>query len=90
MSAMRFITIQFTDGSKVRFSFPVQAANKAAQQMKIEDFLKGQHFVVQTEARLIVYPVASIRSLEFSTGGENLEGIKLPLHTLRNATLVSS
>lgn len=90
MSAMRFITIQFTDGSSVKYSFPVQAANKAAQQLKIEDFIKGQHLVVQTEGRLIVYPVASIRSLQFSTGGDNLEGIKLPLHTIRNATLASS
>jgi hypothetical protein len=87
---MRFITIQFTDGSKVRYSFEAMTDNKAAQQLKIEDFLKGNHLVVQTEGRLTVYPVANIRALEFSTGGENLEGIKLPMHTIRNAKLSSS
>ena len=90
MSAMRFITIQFNDGSKVRYSFEAMTDNKAAQQIKIEDFLKGQHLVVQTEGRLTVYPVASIRALEISSGGASLEGIKLPPHAIRNAKLASS
>jgi hypothetical protein len=87
---MRFVTIQFNDGSKVRYSFAAMSGNKAAQQMKVEDFLKGHHLVVQSEGRLTVYPVANIRALEFSSGGESLEGIKLPLHTIRNAKLASS
>ena len=90
MSTMRFITIQFTDGSKVRYSFEAATDNKAAQQLKIEDFLKGNHLVVQTEGRLTVYPVANIRALEISSGGASLEGVKLPLHTIRNAKLASS
>lgn len=90
MSAMRFITIQFNDGSKVRYVFEPMTSNRAAQQLKIEDFLKGRHLLIQTEGRLMVYPVENIRSLELSSGGENLEGIKLPLHTIRNARLASS
>ena len=88
MNAVRFITLQFVDGASVRYSFPMQGQTKAAQQLKIEDFLKGQHLVVQTDGRLTIFPVANIRSIEFSAGGENLEGIKLPLHTIRQATLV--
>ena len=45
MSPMRFITIQFVDGSKVKYSF--------------------------------------------SAGTASLEGIKLPPHTIRGATLLS-
>ena len=90
MSTMRFITIQFTDGSRVRYSFEAATDNKAAQQLKIEDFLKGNHLVVQTDGRLTVYPVANIRALEISSGGSTLEGVKLPLHTIRNAKLASS
>jgi hypothetical protein len=83
---MRFITIQFNDGSKVKYSFPVQAANKAATQLKLEDFFKGRHLVVQVEARLVVYPVENIRAVEFSAGsGGDLEGIRLPAHTIRDA-----
>jgi hypothetical protein len=90
MSAMRFLTIQFNDGSKVRYSFDAMTDNKAAQQLKLEDFLKGRHLAIQTEGRLTLYPVENIRSLELSSGGASLEGVKLPLHTIRNAKLASS
>jgi len=87
MNPMLFIAIEFSDGSKVKYSFPAQAPNSAARQMKIEDFLKGRHFVIQTEGRLIMYPMENIKAIEMSTGGESLEGVKLPLHTIRDAKL---
>jgi len=74
----------------VRYSFEAMTDNKAAQQLKLEDLLKGRHLAVQTEGRLTLYPMENIRSLELSAGGGNLEGIKLPLHTIRNAKLASS
>ena len=90
MAAMRFINIHFMDGSKVRYSFAPMTDSKAAQQIKIEDFFKGRHLVVESEGRLTIYPMENIREVEFSAGSSGLEGIKLPLHTIRNATLVSS
>lgn len=88
---MRFITIRFTDGSSQKYSFPVQAQNKAAIQLKLEDFLKGNHLVIQTDHHLSVFPMANIRQIEFSAGsGDDLEGVKLPAHTIRNASLVDS
>ena len=90
MAIMRFISIHFMDGSKVRYSFSPMTESKAAQQLKLEDFLKGRHLVIQTEGRLTLYPMENIREIEFSAGSSGLEGIKLPLHTIRNATLVSS
>ena len=90
-AGIRFITIQFNDGKSVKYSFPVQAGNKAAVQLKLEDFLKGRHLVVQTEARLVVYPIEGIRRVEFSAGsGGDLDGIRLPAHTIRGASLVDS
>ena len=89
MSPMRFISIEFTDGAKIRYSFPVQTGSKAARQVKIEDFLKGRHLLVQTEDRLVVYPIENIRSIEFSAGTAAMEGIKLPPHTIREATLLA-
>jgi hypothetical protein len=83
---MRFITIQFTDGSKVKYSFPVQSPNKSATQLKLEDFFKGRHLVIQAEGRLTVFPIENVRKVEFSAGsGGDLEGIKLPAHTIRDA-----
>jgi hypothetical protein len=84
---MRFINIHFMDGSKVRYSFTAMTDSKAAQQIKIEDFFKGRHLVIQSEGRLTIYPMENIREVEFSAGGAALQGIKLPLHTILNATL---
>ena len=89
MTPTRFMTIRFVDGTSVKYSFPVQAANKAAAQLKIEDFFKGRHIVVQAEAQLVIYPIENVRSVTFSAGsGGDLEGIKLPAHTIRNASQV--
>jgi len=86
MTPIRFITIQFHDGKSVKYSFPLQSSNKAAQQLKLEDFLKGRHLVIETESRLVIYPIESVRKLEFSAGsGGDLEGIRLPAHTIRDA-----
>ena len=91
MTAIRFITLKFADGASVRYSFPGQSANKAAQQLKLEDFLKGRHLVMEADGRLMVYPIENIRSIEFSGGsGEALEGVRLPAHTIRGAKLVES
>ena len=87
MSPMLFIAVHFADGSKIKYSFPNQGANSAARQMKMEDFLKGRHLVIQTEGRLIMHPMENIRTIELSTGGASLEGVKLPLHTIRDAKL---
>jgi hypothetical protein len=89
VTATRFITIQFTDGSSVRYSFPVQSTNKAAQQLKLEDLLKGRHLVLQAEGQLVIYPIENIRKLELSAGsGDNLDGVRLPAHTIHDAKLV--
>ena len=88
MSPMRFITIEFVDGSKAKYSFPAQTDSQAARQLKLEEFFKGRHLLVQTEGRLVVYPIENVRSIELSAGTASLEGIKLPPHTIRGATLL--
>ena len=87
MTPTLFIAIEFSDGSRKKFSFPAQSPNSAARQMKFEDFLKGRHLVIQSEGRLLIYPIDNIKAIELSTGGSNLEGVKLPLHTIRDAKL---
>jgi len=66
----------------------VQAANDAARQLKLEDLMKGRHLVIQAEGRLVMHPMENIKTLELSTGGASLEGIRLPAHTIREATLL--
>jgi len=89
MTQIRFIAIQFTDGSRVKYSFPVQSANKSAAQLKLEDFFKSRHLVIQAEGQLVVYPIENIRQVAFSAGsGGDLDGIRLPAHTILDAKLV--
>jgi len=88
MDAHRTLTIEFNDGSQVRYAMPVQAMNAAAQQLKIEDFLKGRHLVLEFDGRLRIYPVENIRMLEIAGEGTGMEGVKLPMHTLRVAKLL--
>ena len=87
-SPMISLAVEFCDGSRIKYSFPAQAANDAARQLKIEDLLKGRHLVVQAEGRLIMHPMENIKTLELSTGDASLEGVRLPLHTIRGATLL--
>lgn len=87
MTPTLFIAIEFSDGSRRKYSFPAQSPNSAARQMKLEDFLKGRHLVIQTEGRLTMYPMENIKAIEMSAGGTALEGVKLPLHTIRDAKL---
>jgi hypothetical protein len=89
MDATRNLTIEFNDGARVRYAMPVQAKNAAAQQLMIEDFLKGRHLVVECEGRLRMYPVESIRMVEISGEGTTLEGVKLPMHTIRASKLLA-
>lgn len=85
MSPMLLIAIEFSDGSRIKYSFPAQSLNSAARQMKLEDFMKGRHLVIQTEGRLMMHPMENIKTIELSAGGAALEGVKLPLHTIRDA-----
>ena len=86
MTPMLFVAIEFVDGTKIKYSFPAQTDSKAARQVKIEDFLKSRHLLVQVEGRLVIHPIENIRTMELSTGGGSLEELKLPPHTIRGAT----
>jgi len=88
MDAIRNLIIEFNDGAQVRYAMPVQAKNAAAAQLMIEDFLKGRHLVVECEGRLRMYPVENIRMVEISGDGATLEGVKLPMHTIRATKLL--
>jgi hypothetical protein len=89
MNPARTLTIEFNDGAQVRYALPVQAKNKAAQQLMLEDFLKGRHLIVECEGRLRMYPIENIRMVEIAGEGATLEGVKVPMHTLREAKQLS-
>lgn len=83
----RGLTITFTDGSKVSYSFPDQGANAAAKQLKIEELMKNPFVIVLGEGRLTMFPMVNIKSIEMPVSQEEADQVRLPTHVIRNAKL---
>ena len=63
----RSLTLHFIDGTKLSLEFPDQAANQAARKLKLQEFLQGNHVILEAEGSVIVCPVANIKYMTFST-----------------------
>ena len=87
MAGLRFIQIEFIDGSNARYSFPAQAGNVAAKQVKLESLFKDRFLILQGEGKLTVLPIENIKSVQISGEDKELEEIRLPAHTIRGAQL---
>ena len=83
----RGLTINFMDGSKVSYGFPDQGANTAAKQIKLEELLKSPYVIVLADGILTMFPVANIKSIQLPVDPAEAEKVRLPAHTVRNATL---
>ena len=88
MSGLRFIQIEFIDGTSARYSFPLQAANIAAKQVKIESLFKDRFLILQGEGKLSVIPMENVKAVHLSSDDQEVEGIRLPAHTIRGARLL--
>jgi len=88
MQANRGLTIHFMDGSKVSFGFPEQGPNVAAKQVKFEEFVKSQFLMVIADGVLMAFPIANIKSIQLPLGELELKEVRLPAHTIRDATLM--
>lgn len=87
MSQVRFLKIEFVDGTTTSYSFPVQSfatesQSRAVRQMKLESFFKDRFLVLHGEGKLIVFPIENIKSLQLSSDDEELEGIQMPKHAI--------
>ena len=80
------LTVHFMDGSKLSYGFPVQSANAAARQLKLEDFLKSPYLMVIADGVLTMFPVANIKAIQLPVG-ERAQGVALPKHVVTGAKL---
>jgi hypothetical protein len=87
MEPTHALTVHFTDGSKVSFGFPNQAANAAARQIRLEEFLKSTYAVVIADGVLNIFPVANIKAIQLPVDEQTLKEVRLPAHTIRGASL---
>lgn len=88
MSKSRMLILHFIDGNKLSFDFPEQTGAAAGKQLKFEDFLKGNHLVVEVEGSLLIFPVHNIKYIQLTlpeTGADAM--VRLPAHTIRGAVI---
>jgi hypothetical protein len=85
----RIVTLHFIDGSKLAFDFPEQAANPAARQIKVADFMSAKHLVIEAEGTVMVFPVANIKYIAFSMPTLPRKGAAgaLPRHAIVGARI---
>jgi hypothetical protein len=89
MSRLRFLTIEFMDGKTERYSFPAQTDNKAVRQVKLESFFKDRYLILHGEGKLNVFPVENIKSIQLSSDEGELEGVRIPAHTILGARRIT-
>ena len=77
----------FNDGGKVSYGFPEQAANAAARQLRMADFLKSPYLMVIADGVLTAFPVANIKAIQMAVDAKMVEEAKLPAHVIRGATV---
>jgi len=87
MEPTHAMTVHFTDGTKVSYGFPKQAANAAARQMRLESFLKSDYVLVLAEGILTMLPVANIKAIQLPVSEEAMRGVPLPEHVFRDAII---
>ena len=89
MAKDRMLILHFVDGNKLSFDFPEQTGIAAGKQIKFEDFLKGNHLVVEVEGSLLVFPVHNIKYIQLTLPGKGFDAssIRLPPHTIRGAVI---
>ena len=87
----RALTLHFVDGSKISFDFDEQTGNAHARKIKLDDFLSGQHLVVEAEGSVLIFPVANIKYMAFATPLLDTKTLTaaLPRHTIVNARIRS-
>lgn len=82
MSQLRFLTIEFMDGTTARYSFPVQTGNRAVRQVKLDSFFKDHYLVLHGEGKLTVFPIENVKSIQLSSDDADLDGVRIPAHTI--------
>ena len=85
MARLRFLTIQFNDGTTARFSFPEQAGSDSARQIKLSSFFADRLIIIQSEGKLNVFPFENVKAVQISSEAGELEGVQIPPHAILDA-----
>jgi hypothetical protein len=81
--AERQMTIHFTDGSKLSFSFPgTDDGDPYSLSTRIQELLKGQYLLLEVDGSLMMFPFANIKYIQSYPAPS-----PVPANVLRGATL---
>ena len=89
MARLRFLTIQFTDGTSAKFSFTEQAGSEGVKQIKLSSFFADRLIIIQGEGKLNVFPFENVKAIQLSAEAGELEGIQIPPHAILDAREIS-
>jgi hypothetical protein len=78
----RGLTIHFSDGSKIRIDFPVQAPNETAALLRFEEILKQRQILAEVDGALVIVPFDNVKYIQVYGGEE----FTLPRNAIRGAT----
>ncbi len=84
MSTKRFLTIFFTDGSKLSVTFPQQGGDPHQIVSRVQKALDANQLSIEIEGELYVVPMSSIKYLQLSPSPE-----KMPEIVIRGGVLKS-
>jgi hypothetical protein len=83
MEHNRGLTVHFSDGTSLAFSFPQQTDNAYAAAIAVEEVMKRRILTVEADGALIVIPFDNVKYISAypGTSGRELK------HVIRGATL---
>lgn len=84
MNDDRQMTIQYNNGAKLSFSFPVQVKNSTAAAMEgAKRIMESDKLAIEADGRLFVIPWASVQHIELTPIPP-----ALPFGVLKNAKVI--
>jgi hypothetical protein len=82
----RGLTIHFTDGSEVSYTFTKATDDPAAMKARLVEILKSPFLMIAGDGVLTTFPIANIKAIQLPID-EDKEGAALPGTVIRGATL---
>ena len=82
MATKRFLTIHFTDGSKLSMTFPQQTGDFNQIASRVQKALDANQLAIEIDGELFVIPMNSVKYLQVNPAPE-----KLPDTVIRSGAL---
>jgi hypothetical protein len=76
------------DGTKISFAFSKQTDMIAARQIKLDSLWESSRLIVEADGEILIFPISSIKYIQFSGDQTTIDQIKFPPHAIHGATIL--